>query len=136
MARAMVAMIPKARLILYARSELALMVEKMAEFLAEGDEASDEPQVHSGTSIILFADIANSTGLTEELGDAAFRDKARDLDTALRKAISAAGGTAIEGKLLGDGVLATFGAAHEAIGCAHPATCAADQAGVCVAVHG
>ncbi|MEX0786432.1 MAG: adenylate/guanylate cyclase domain-containing protein [Dehalococcoidia bacterium] len=69
-------------------------------------------------TVILFADIADSTALTERLGDAAFRDKARDLDDALRRAISSNGGTAIEGKLLGDGVLATFGAAREAIACA------------------
>ncbi len=72
----------------------------------------------SGTAIILFADIANSTALTEELGDAAFREKARELDTALREAIGNSGGTAIEGKLLGDGVLAVFRAAREAISCA------------------
>jgi class 3 adenylate cyclase len=71
-----------------------------------------------GTAIILFADIADSTALTERLGDAAFREKARALDEALRKAIISNGGTAIEGKLLGDGVLATFGAAREAIACA------------------
>ena len=118
MVRAMVAMISDARLMLYSREELALSVEKMAEFFAEGDEASDVPEVPSCTSIILFADIANSTGLTEELGDAAFREKARALDTALREAISSAGGSAIEGKLLGDGVLATFNAAREAIACA------------------
>ncbi len=130
MARAMVAMIPDARLLLYERQELALMVEKIAEFLAEGDDAHDVPQVPSGTAIILFADIANSTGLTEELGDAAFREKARALDTALRDAISAAGGTAIDGKLLGDGVLATFGAAREAIACAQACHDAGDGVGL------
>jgi class 3 adenylate cyclase/pimeloyl-ACP methyl ester carboxylesterase len=72
----------------------------------------------TGTAIILFADIADSTALTERLGDAAFREKARELDEALRRAIASNGGTAIEGKLLGDGVLATFGAAREAIACA------------------
>ena len=72
----------------------------------------------SATAVILFADIADSTALTERLGDAAFRDKARELDDALRRAISSNGGTAIDGKLLGDGVLATFGAAREAIACA------------------
>jgi class 3 adenylate cyclase len=82
----------------------------------ERDEAADV--LPSGTAIILFADIADSTGLTERLGDAAFREKARALDEALRRAITSSGGTAIEGKLLGDGVLATFGAAREAIACA------------------
>ncbi len=84
----------------------------------------------SGTAIILFADIANSTSLTEELGDAAFREKARALDTALRDAISSAGGTAIEGKLLGDGVLATFGAAREAIACAQACHSAGGDVGL------
>jgi len=87
----------------------------------------------SGTAIILFADIANSTALTEDLGDAAFRDKARELDEALRRAITSNGGTAIDGKLLGDGVLATFGAAREAIACA--AACHAAANNVDLAIH-
>jgi class 3 adenylate cyclase len=74
------------------------------------------PQVTpSGTAVILFADIADSTALTERLGDAAFRAKARDLDAALRTVIREHSGTAIEGKLLGDGVLAVFGSARQAI---------------------
>ncbi len=73
------------------------------------------PGVASGTAIILFADIADSTGETERLGDAAFRAKARDLDGALRAAIRERGGTPVEGKLLGDGVLAVFTSAREAI---------------------
>jgi class 3 adenylate cyclase len=68
-----------------------------------------------GTAIILFADIVDSTVLTERLGDAAFRDKARDLDGALRTIIRERAGTPIEGKLLGDGVLATFASARQAI---------------------
>ena len=82
------------------------------------EPAAASASAPSGTAIILFADIADSTALTERLGDAAFREKARELDAALRKAISSNGGTAIDGKLLGDGVLATFGAAREAIACA------------------
>ncbi|MBI1885143.1 MAG: adenylate/guanylate cyclase domain-containing protein, partial [Chloroflexi bacterium] len=66
-------------------------------------------------AIILFADIADSTALTERLGDAAFREKARELDAALRSAIASAGGSAVEGRALGDGVLATFASAKEAI---------------------
>ncbi len=72
----------------------------------------------SGTAIILFADIVDSTALTERLGDAAFRAKARDLDTSLRAIIRDNAGTAIEGKLLGDGVLAIFTSARQAIGAA------------------
>jgi class 3 adenylate cyclase len=49
------------------------------------------------------------------MGDAAFRAKARELDGALRRVISDAGGTTIEGKLLGDGVLATFSSASQAL---------------------
>jgi len=84
----------------------------------ESEETRSEKELPSGTAIILFADIADSTALTERLGDAAFREKARELDEALRRAITSNGGTAIDGKLLGDGVLATFGAAREAIACA------------------
>jgi len=67
------------------------------------------------TALILFADIVDSTGLTERLGDAAFRSAARTLDDRMRTAIRVAGGTAIEGKLLGDGVLAVFTSAANAI---------------------
>lgn len=69
----------------------------------------------SGTAVILFADIADSTGLTERLGDAAFRERARGLDAALRAAIRGNGGTPIEGRTLGDGVLAVFASARQAI---------------------
>ena len=64
---------------------------------------------------ILLADIVDSTALTERLGDAGFRTKARDLDAALRGIIRDHSGTPIDGKLLGDGVLAVFTSAHKAI---------------------
>src|SRR5438093_4376861 len=91
-------------------------------FLGEGREAEATPTAHaeprqgsSGTAAILFADIADSTALTERLGDAAFRAKARDLDAVLRTMIREHSGTPIEGKLLGDGVLAVFTSARQAI---------------------
>jgi class 3 adenylate cyclase len=68
-----------------------------------------------GTAVILFTDIVSSTELTERMGDVAFRDASRALDTELRAAIRDAGGAAIDGKLLGDGVLATFPSAAQAI---------------------
>jgi class 3 adenylate cyclase len=86
------------------------------DFFGEEDPApNDGGQLPSGTAIILFADIVDSTALTERLGDAAFRAKARALDTAMRAIIREAGGTTIDAKTLGDGVLATFLAASQAI---------------------
>ena len=88
------------------------------------------PALPSGTAVILFADIADSTALTERLGDAAFREKARDLDAALRTAIREHVGTPIEGKLLGDGVLAVFTSARQAIEAALACGHSGDEAGL------
>ena len=85
------------------------------DFLREGEGPTKPHNVPSGTAIILFADIADSTALTERMGDAAFRDKARELDGAMRTVIRECAGTTVEGKLLGDGVLAVFTSAREAI---------------------
>ena len=85
------------------------------DFLREGEGPTKPNNVPSGTAIILFADIADSTGLTERMGDTAFREKARELDGALRAVIRENSGTPVEGKLLGDGVLAVFTSAREAI---------------------
>jgi class 3 adenylate cyclase len=80
------------------------------------DETPDETAAPPlGTVAILFTDIVDSTSLTERLGDAAFRERARTLDESLRGIFAAAGGKAIDGKLLGDGVLATFPSAAQAI---------------------
>jgi class 3 adenylate cyclase len=84
----------------------------------------------SGTAVILFADIVDSTALTERMGDTAFRDKARELDTALRAIIRENGGTPIEGKLLGDGVLAVFTSARQAIEAALACGRAGDDGGL------
>jgi class 3 adenylate cyclase len=112
--------IPHARLVVvegssgsWALQHPEAVLQAIDEFLGEGED--EPPELPSGTAIILFADIVDSTALTERLGDAAFRDKARDLDTALRGIIRDNTGTPIEGKLLGDGVLAVFTSARQAI---------------------
>ena len=51
----------------------------------------------SGTAIILFADIADSTMLTERMGDTAFRAKARELDSAMRAVTAGAAGASSTG---------------------------------------
>jgi len=83
-----------------------------------------------GMTAILFADIVDSTALTERIGDAAFRAKARALDTSLRAIITEAGGTTIDAKTLGDGVLATFPAASQAIDAALRCGAAGDAQGL------
>jgi class 3 adenylate cyclase len=91
------------------------VISAVREFLGRPSSGARADANVTGTAIILFADIADSTALTERLGDAAFRERARDLDTALRSTITQQNGTPIEGKLLGDGVLATFTSAKDAI---------------------
>jgi class 3 adenylate cyclase len=123
-ARETAAAIPNARLLTYARSSFPTwlgddwdsMFAPVVAFLDEGDsESLNKGPGQSGTAVILFADIVDSTALTETLGDAAFRKKARELGPALRDVIRNAGGTPIEGPTLGDGVLATFSSARVAI---------------------
>ncbi len=93
--------------------------------------------VSSGTAVILFTDIVDSTALTERLGDTRFRDASRALDAGLRAAIRDAGVVAVEGKLLGDGVLATFGSAAQAIDGARRclALSAASELGLHIGLH-
>jgi class 3 adenylate cyclase len=106
----------------------------IGDFLGESiSMTSDAPgpeTIPSGTAVILFADIVDSTALTERVGDAAFRAKARDLDATLRTIIRDHAGTPIEGKLLGDGVLATFASARQAIEAALECGMAGDDAGL------
>ncbi len=101
----------------------------ITDFVIEGEQAPS-PDLPSGTAIILFADIVDSTALTERLGDAIFREKARELDVALRTIIRESGGTPIDGKLLGDGVLATFTSASQAIAAALACGKAGEEGGL------
>jgi class 3 adenylate cyclase len=70
------------------------------------------------TVIIMFADIVDSMPHTERLGDAMFRERARELDRLLRSLVAEHRGSTVEGKLVGDGVLAVFPSAQSGIGCA------------------
>ncbi len=110
------------RSVIPASQDADAMQRAIDEFLGAREEAAETAALPSGTAVILFADIADSTGLTEQMGDTAFREKARELDGALRAVIRDSGGTPVEGKLLGDGVLAVFTSARQAIeaalGCA------------------
>ncbi|TAK58034.1 MAG: adenylate/guanylate cyclase domain-containing protein, partial [Dehalococcoidia bacterium] len=78
----------------------------------------------------IFTDVVDSTSLTERLGDAAFRERAHQLDDALRLVIREGGGTPVEGKVLGDGVMAVFTSARQAIDAARRCREAADDVGL------
>jgi class 3 adenylate cyclase len=129
-AMSVTSLIPGARLVaIEGRSELA-HARVQRQFFAEGSESSTAGTLPSGTAVILFADIVDSTALTERLGDDAFREKARGLDEAMRAAIRDNGGSPVEGKTLGDGVLAVFTSAKQAIACAQACHEAASAAGL------
>jgi class 3 adenylate cyclase/pimeloyl-ACP methyl ester carboxylesterase len=87
-----------------------------AEFFGEDEpDATDGVAGPSGTAIILFTDIVDSTALTERLGDTVFRTASRALDEGMRTAMRESGGTPVEGKVLGDGVMGVFTSASQAI---------------------
>jgi class 3 adenylate cyclase/pimeloyl-ACP methyl ester carboxylesterase len=114
-------------------------VGAITQFLGEGDAGvqglkppspMSRTQLPSGTAIILFADIVDSTALTERLGDTAFREKARELNAELRRLIRDSGGWPVEGPTLGDGLLATFPGAKQAIEAALACAVVGNDAGL------
>ncbi len=128
LAKGLAASIPNARLVI--AEDTQRTVRAYVQFLGEGEDAPAAPELPEGMAVLLFADIAESTALTEQLGDAAFRAKARELDTSLRAVIRECSGTPVEGKLVGDGVLAVFTSARQAIGAALACGRAGDGAGL------
>jgi class 3 adenylate cyclase/DNA-binding CsgD family transcriptional regulator len=136
-AREVASVMPDARVIVFeAGAGWDRLLAEISSFLGTSPTtagAQSLTPVPQGTAIILFADIADSTALTEGFGDAAFRAKARALDRALRSVIRGHAGTPIEGKLLGDGVLAVFTSARQAIEAA--LACAAAGSNAALPLH-
>ena len=124
MAQRLAPLIPKARFV-----ETDDAARAIAEFVGVAAPAKNA-SLPAGTATILFADIADSTALTERMGDAAFRAKAGELDAALRTLIRECDGTPVEGRLVGDGLMAVFTSAHEAIACALRCNAASDGIGL------
>jgi class 3 adenylate cyclase len=112
--------IPNARLVMLDSASVLFpdlgIAAETGEFLGIDTRRRDpRPDTRGRTAIILFADIVSSTALTERLGDAVFRERSRAIDAAIREAVRAAGGTPVEGKVMGDGVMSTFASARQAI---------------------
>jgi tetratricopeptide (TPR) repeat protein len=68
------------------------------------------------TATVLFTDLVGSTELLSRLGESTFDDLRRAHFAALRTSIEGTGGTEV--KTTGDGLLATFSSAADAVGCA------------------
>jgi class 3 adenylate cyclase len=137
MARDLAARIPNSQLLVipgtWADDGIAT-ARRIVSFINDDEERPHSVQTPaSGMTAILFADIVDSTALTERLGDTAFRAKARELGPALRAVIRETGGSPVEGPTLGDGLLATFASAREAIAAA--LSCAEAAEGLGLSLH-
>ena len=100
------------------------------EFLTEGDEDTAAPgpgERQEGMVVVLFTDIADSTALTQRLGDTKAQELVRAHNTIVRKALSARGGSEI--KHTGDGIMASFPTASSALECAVAIQGAVDSRG-------
>lgn len=69
-----------------------------------------------GTATVVFTDLVSSTRLRIAEGDAAADELRRRHDDALRAAVANDGGTVVKG--MGDGIMATFTSAAEAVAAA------------------
>lgn len=77
------------------------------EFLGQIVEPTPgDPWVATAFRAVLFTDIADSTNLTQSLGDARAMQIVRDHDEVVRRAIEARGGQVV--KHTGDGIMASF----------------------------
>ncbi len=75
-----------------------------------------EPYVESAFRTILFTDIVDSTRLTQQLGDRAAMLLLRDHDAIVRTEIARFGGSEV--KHTGDGIMAAFASAFQAVSAA------------------
>ncbi|MDP9236668.1 MAG: adenylate/guanylate cyclase domain-containing protein [Chloroflexota bacterium] len=126
--REVAAAIPGAHLVkVSAGEETARAVD---EFVNGRSPARNTNAGAGGTAIILFVDIVDSTPLTEQLGDKAFRVRASQLDAAVRANMRQRSGMPIDGKVMGDGVMGVFAAAHEAIDAARACRTSAEGMGL------
>jgi class 3 adenylate cyclase len=124
-ARILAAGIPEARLTLVegdqhmtSRGDMDTLANEILGFLDAGRESPAAPvqaQVASMRSI-LFTDLEGHTEMMQRLGDARGREVLREHERITREALMANGGSEV--KTMGDGFLASFGSAQNAIRCA------------------
>ncbi|OGO51675.1 MAG: hypothetical protein A2148_09925 [Chloroflexi bacterium RBG_16_68_14] len=121
-ARELATHIPGARLVVYEEADRASALGRVAqaveEFLEEADAAppAAEPPPLGRFRTVLFTDIEGSTSLTQRLGDSGAREVLREHERITREALRAHGGSEV--KTMGDGFMASFSSATEAVECA------------------
>jgi class 3 adenylate cyclase len=123
-ARGLAARIPDARLVLLEGESAVPWMGDMEAVLAASDEFLGEDEevtaalaaVPSGLVTILFTDIEGSTSLTQRLGDAKAQELLRTHNTIVRDALTSHAGTEV--KHTGDGIMASFPSASQALQCA------------------
>jgi class 3 adenylate cyclase len=125
LARGLASRIPDARLVLLEGEsgapylgDMEAVLTAIDEFLGEGEEAvaGAEPPAAGAFRTVLFTDIEGSTALTRRLGDAKARAVLREHERITREALRAHGGTEV--KTMGDGFMASFPSATQALECA------------------
>jgi class 3 adenylate cyclase/pimeloyl-ACP methyl ester carboxylesterase len=124
--REFASMVPNARFVplegdnhLYLDGEPGIQdfIRNVEEFLGTAPaRAGDSAVAQSGLVTILFTDMEGSTTQTQRLGDAAAQEVLRMHNKIIRDALKEHGGSEV--KHTGDGVMASFGSARSALGCA------------------
>jgi len=91
---------------------------------------SSAGEARSTTAIVLFTDVVESTRLTEELGNARYRERARLVEDAITASIVANGGRIATGINLGDGFIGLFSTADRAFAAARDCVRRAEPSGL------
>jgi class 3 adenylate cyclase len=124
-ARRLAASIPDASLVVLEGASMApylgdaeAMYRAVAGFLGDFEEPPPvkEPPEAGAVQTILFSDVEGSTSLTDRLGDAKAREVLRTYERAVRDALRVHGGSEV--KATGDGFMASFSSATQALECA------------------
>jgi len=125
MATRLAAQIPGAQLVVYETVHPEPLVGDMEAvpgaidgFVGESEEAARgaEPSGGAAFRTILFTDVEGSTALTRRLGDARGREVLREHERIVRDALTSHGGSEV--KTMGDGFMASFCSATQALDCA------------------
>jgi class 3 adenylate cyclase len=108
------ASIPNARLV--TTGDLGAAVSQFVRGPSQAPAPGAAARSPSGLQTILFTDVEGSTALTDRMGDAAARNVLREHERITREALKTHGGSEV--KTMGDGFMASFGSATQALRCA------------------